>query len=121
MRETRTNHYQSPSLIITMAYLNFNENYNGKLYCNLFTTIRSNAVIAEKNLSVGDNVEIQINHVRLCYAKVLRMESISLSHPTASQRILLSLDTGMEWTIARTLLHDMYGENELVCVLLQTI
>lgn len=77
--------------------LNFEKNYNGKLWLNYFTTIRSLDTIEEKDLKAGDFVEIQKDHCTLFLALILSIEEIDLDNLSKSQKTLLMLDCGCQW------------------------
>lgn len=92
--------------------LNFNRNYNGKLWNNYFTTIRSLDTIREKDLEVGDYVQIQKDHLTLFNARIVSIEEIKLNGLTESQRTLLMLDCGCCWEqAADTITHLCESHN----------
>mgnify|MGYP003324665933 CR=1 FL=1 len=79
-----------------MAHLNFDENYNNKLFCNYLTTFRSTESIEEKGLKVGDSVELHLNHIPFAVAIIETMDSYNIQDFKHSipwlLRILLTLD-----------------------------
>lgn len=69
--------------------IDFSKNWNNKLLCSVFTTIRP----AYKKYSVEDVFDIRIDEKFFCYAKVLKSEVISLKDIIKSGFHLT--DTGM--------------------------
>lgn len=98
--------------------LNFNKNYNGKLWLNYFTTIRSLGTIKEKDLKDGDYVQIQKDHLTLFQAQIVSIEEIDLDNLTESQRTLLALDVGCHWTQAVGSLKQIYKSNKVAVITL---
>lgn len=95
--------------------LNFNKNYNGKLWLNYFTTIRSLDTIKEKDLKDGDYVQIQKDHLTLFQAQIVSIEEIDLDNLSESQKTLLMLDFGCNLAqAADTILHFCKSNNVAV-------
>lgn len=77
--------------------LNFYRNYNGKLWLDYFTTIRSIETVKEKDLKEGDFVDIQKNRTPWGSAQIVRIEKINLDNLSESQKTILMLDYGCNW------------------------
>ena len=102
-------------------YINFNNNYNGKLWCQYFTTIRRVDTIIEKNLYLGEIVDIQKDHVTVFRAEVLHIEHIDLDNLTEAQRTLLMLDVGCHWTQAVDSLKQICKSNIVAVITLMKV
>lgn len=98
--------------------LNFNKNYNGKLWTNYFTTIRSLDTIKEKDLSEGDYVEIQKDHITMYQAEIINIEEIDLDNLSESQKTLMMLDCGCNWTSAAELIKNYCNSNKAAVITL---
>lgn len=99
--------------------LNFNENYNGKLWLKYFTTIRSFETIEEKDLKEGDNVQIQLNHFRILQAQIVSIYEIDLENLTDSQKTLLMVDCGCNWTQAADKITQLCRSNHVAVITLE--
>ncbi len=99
--------------------MNFNQNYNGKLWNKYFTTIRSKETIQEKELYIGDVVDIQKDHLSLFRAEIIHIEHIDLDNLTESQRTLLMIDVGCHWTQAAYFAKSVYKSNEVAVITLE--
>lgn len=100
--------------------LNFNENCNGKLWLNYFTTIRSLDTIKEKELNVGDYVQIQKDHCTLFQAQIVSIEEIDLDldNLSESQKTLLMLDCGCNWVYAVSVIEDFCKSKKVAVITL---
>lgn len=105
-----------------MHYINFNKNYNGKLFNEFFTTIRCKDIVKEKDLKLGDIVELRFNHIPFAEAEIDEMASVELkdAHRSIIIRTILSVDTGYDWTLAYNAIRRMCGD-DLVVILLRII
>lgn len=96
--------------------LNFNKNYNGKLWLNYFTTIRSLDTIKEKDLKDGDYVQIQKDHLTLFQAQIVSIEEIDLDNLSESQKTLLMLDCGCNWAQAADMIEHFCKSNKVAVI-----
>lgn len=98
-----------------MEYLNFKENFNGKLFCNRLTTFRSTESIKEKGLQVGDEVELQLNHKPIATATIEVICPFCIANsllPSSRHlRVLISLDVGSQFNIAFAKISAMCGND----------
>lgn len=101
--------------------LNFYRNYNGKLWLNYFTTIRDIECIDEKELKEGDIVHIQVDHLTLFHAVIIKIEKIDINNLSESQKTILIIDAGCNWKSARTGLANIYKDKELALITLAKI
>lgn len=99
--------------------LNFNKNYNGKLWCQYFTTIRSVETITEKGLYIGGFVDVQKDHLTMFRAKIVNIEHIDLDNLTESQRTLLMLDCGCNWAQAADTIEHFCKSNKVAVITLE--
>lgn len=99
--------------------LNFNKNYNGKLWLDYFTTIRSLDTIKEKDLHEDDCVEIQKDHVGMFDAQIVSIEEIDLHELSESQKTLLMLDCGCNWAHAAYLIARMCKSHKVAVITLE--
>ena len=98
--------------------LNFDKNYNGKLLFNYFTTIRSLDTIKEKDLKVGDLVQIQKDHLTLFHAQIVSIEEIDFDNLSKLQKVLLMLDCGCYWSQAVEYLKGIYKSKKVAVITL---
>lgn len=98
-----------------MEYLNFNENFNGKLFCNRLSTFRSTESVKEKGLHVGDEVELQLNHKPIATATIEEICPFCITNsllPSSRHlRILMSLDVGSQFNISFAKISAMCGSD----------
>lgn len=96
-----------------MEHLNFKENFNSKLHCNHFTTLRSTESIKEKDLHVGDEVELHLNHESIATATIDDIYSFNITDsllPSSQHlRILMAMDVGSHFNTAFPKLFTMCG------------
>ena len=104
-----------------MEHLNFKKNFNNKLLGEYLTTFRSTETIRDKNLNVGDEVELQLNHIPVAIATIEEMDSFNMlkffNETPIMLRMLLSMDTGACYQRAYDTIKYMCGE-EVTLVLL---
>lgn len=98
--------------------LNFDKNYNGKLWLNYFTTIRSIGTVKEKDLKDGDYVQIQKDHLTLFQAEIVAIEHIDLDNLSDSHKTLLMIDCGCNWVQAAELVRDMCKSSHVAIITL---
>lgn len=98
--------------------LNFNKNYNGKLWLNYFTTIRSLDTIKEKDLKNGDYVQIQKDHLTMFCAQIVNIEKINLDNLSESQKMILMLDCGCNWAQAADMVERFCKSNKVAVITL---
>ena len=103
---------------MTKAYINFDQNYNGKLGCQYFTTIRSVETITEKDLCIGDLVDVQKDHFTMFSAEIVNIDRMDLDHLTKSQRTLITLDCGCYWIQAVDSLKQICKSNIVAVITL---
>lgn len=85
-------------------YLDFHYNWNGKLSCNSFTTIRLHN---PAKYFVGQVFEVRLNKSTFGFYRVHQVKSITL--PQISDWIAL-LDTGYDAEKTREILRGMYRD-----------
>lgn len=102
-------------------YINFDLNYNGKLSCQYFTTIRGAETITEKDLCVNDIVDIRLRYVSMYSAEIVNIEYIDLDHLTSCHKTLLTLDTGWDWRRAVDLFRCLYKSNVVAIITIRKI
>lgn len=101
--------------------LNFNCNYNGKLWLKYFTTIRSLDTIEEKRINEGDTLIILEEHIPQFKALVISIEEIDLDYLSNSQKTILNLDYGSEWSQAADAIECLAGSKKVVVLTLKKI
>lgn len=84
--------------------INFSKNWNQKLLCDVFTTIRG----VNDKYSVNDVFDIRISEKHFCYAKVLKTETKTLNEIISSGVHLT--DTGMNDNDFFELMSKMYSK-----------
>lgn len=87
--------------------LNFYANYNGKFWSSYFTTIRSLGTFEEKDLKIGDLVQIQHDHLMMFRAEIVSIEKIDFNNLRKSQKTILMLDCGCNWATAAHYLENI--------------
>ena len=105
-----------------MEHLNFNRNYNQKLFCNCLTTFRSLESVTEKGLKIEDEVELQFNHIPIATATIKEMETIDLddifNETPIHLRMLMTMDIGTFFARSYDTIRHMCG-NKVVIILLE--
>lgn len=96
-----------------MQHLNFNKNFNNKLFGNYLTTFRSTESIDKKGLHLGDEVELQLNHIPVATATVVEIDRFNMEDYFVKTpqhlRILLSMDVGTSFAKAYDYIRFMCG------------
>ena len=104
-----------------MEHLNFKKNFNNKLFGNYLTTFRSTESIDKKDLYIGDEVELQLNHIPLATATVVEIDKFNITEyfdeTPKHLRMLLSMDVGTSFVQAYDSIRFMCG-NEVTLLLL---
>lgn len=105
-----------------MEHLNFNRNYNQKLFGNYLTTFRRLESVTEKGLKIEDEVELQFNHIPIATATIKEMETIDLddifNETPIHLRMLMTMDIGTFFARAYDTIRHMCG-NKVVIILLE--
>lgn len=84
--------------------IEFSKNWNNKLLCNVFSTIRP----SYKKYDVDEVFDIRIDKRFFCYAKVLISKDITLKEIICSGAHLV--DTGLNAKDFLTLMSNMYSK-----------
>ncbi len=84
--------------------IEFSKNWNNKLLCNVFSTIRP----SYKKYDVDEVFDIRIDKRFFCYAKVLTSKDITLKEIICSGAHLV--DTGLNEKDFLTLMSNMYSK-----------
>lgn len=103
--------------------IEFSKNWNSKLLCDVFSTIRP----SYKKYDIGEDFDIRIGEKFFCYAKVLKSENRTLKEIISSGAHLV--DTGLSEKDFFGLMSTMYskkawwnGENtEMKIIFLQKV
>lgn len=105
----------------TQKYFNFCENYNNKLSNHVFTTIRSSSSVMEKDIRIGDVVEIRLCGNYAFYAKVIYMYLMDIHKPSQSEMQLMYIDTGKSGGDAIEFLESTIDSRYGVLVTLESV
>ena len=89
-----------------MKPLNFLENYNNKLNCNAFTTMRINKRLSS-HIMQDKVVEINLKGEFFCYADVVDFCRFTLKE---LPKMICFIDTGMSRELTWITLRDIYGD-----------
>lgn len=84
-----------------MQTINFNYNYNNKLDCRMYTTMR----LSSQKFSPGALVNVTLNRIPHHTAKVVSLREFRISQLT---ELIAGLDTGYSLTETKNLLYKMY-------------
>lgn len=84
--------------------INFSKNWNNKLICDIFSTIRP----SYKEYITDEVFEIKISERHFCYAKVLKSFNLTLKEIVSSGIFLL--DTGLNEKDFINLMSNMYSK-----------
>jgi len=84
--------------------IEFSKNWNSKLLCNVFTTIRP----SYKKYSIDEVFDIRIKETFFCYAKVLRSDVKTIKEIISSGAHLT--DTGLNGGDFFDLMSNMYSK-----------
>ena len=84
--------------------IEFSKNWNNKLLCDIFTTIRP----AHKSYNIGIDFDIRIGVTHFCYAKVLKSEIKTLKEIISSGAHFF--DTGLNEKEFFILMSNMYSK-----------
>lgn len=86
--------------------INFSKNWNNKLNCFFFTTIRP---VSEKYKS-GERFDIRINDVFYCYADLIEIKTLTISQIT--ERNYNILDSGLNASEFYDLMSKFYSKKK---------
>lgn len=91
----------------TVGTIPFSQNWNGKLDCDFFTTLR----LANNNkYRVGDAYEITLKGIVFCHAKIVEVRYIVIEQVNDW---IARLDTGYDAEACKTLIKTMYKNKQI--------
>lgn len=99
-------------------YLNFYLKFSDKFHLKYFTTIRSLKTIKEKNLVVGDVVDILEERNFLFQAKIVSISVMNLNKLSPSDCTILMLDMEENWQFAADSIRYLCKSNIVAVVTL---
>jgi hypothetical protein len=98
-----------------MLKINFDKNYNNKLNCDYFTTIRLYELEKVKKwgryFGSSKTVEVTLNKKHFCFAVIERMDIMTLNQIMQNE-FLFSCDTGLDIYSTDTLLKKIYSKKK---------
>ncbi len=90
--------------MITYTRIDFSKNWNNKLLCDIFSTIRP----SHKKYGIDEVFDIRIDERFFCYAKVLKSENKTIKEIISSGAHLV--DTGLNEKNFFNLMSNMYSK-----------
>lgn len=87
-----------------MKTINFNLNWNGKLYCNCFTTIRP---FNEEKFKLNENYQVRLNGLNMGEVELVYKVDFKLSQLKDSMSLL---DMGYIAKYGKEIIADLYPE-----------
>ncbi len=88
-----------------MDKLNFSFNWNNKLDCKAFTSLR-----LSDRFNIGDCIEITLKHEHLYFANIIGKRSFLLEHVTD---YIAYIDTGYDAEKCKNILKRMYKKKKI--------
>lgn len=93
-----------------MLKVNFEQNWNKKLDCDIFSTIRMNRPGKEEyyRKNEGNVFEVYVGDKKVCNAELMGIKVQTYSKLIDQDSVLLVIDTGKPYTEAVALINSFY-------------